>query len=176
MTQITRQPQNTNLLQPTKFLLSFDRIASVQYFCQEANIPGINLGQATYNTPFMDIPVAGNKLTYNPFNVTFTVDEKVNSWNQINLWLRAIAAPTGFDERNNLTARQNAYKKQTLTSYSDATLIVLSALNNPILRVRFINAFPLSLSDIQFDTTQSAENIITGTASFAFEYFDIEPV
>ena len=63
-----------------------------------------------------------------------------------------------------------------LTSYSDATLIVLSALNNPILRVRFINAFPLSLSDIQFDTTQSAENIITGTASFAFEYFDIEPV
>lgn len=176
MTALTRTPQNTNLLQPTKFLLTFDRLGSVQYFCQSANIPGMSLGQATYNTPFVDIPLAGNKLSYNPFNVSFTVDEKLDSWNQMNLWFRSIAAPTGFNERNNLSRTQNAYKSQGLKAYSDATLIVLSALNNPILRVHFINTFPLSISDIQFDTKESADNIITASASFAFEYFDIETV
>jgi len=176
MTALNRTPQNTNLLQPTKFLLSFDRTGSIQYFCQTANIPGMNLGQATYNTPFVDIPIAGNKISYNPFNITFTVDEKLNSWNQLNLWFRSIASPTGFEERNSLSAIQNAYKAQKIKTYSDATLIVLSALNNPILRVHFINCFPISISDIDFDTKESADNIITASASFAFEYFDIETV
>jgi hypothetical protein len=134
----------------------------------------MNLGQATYNTPFVDIPIAGNKISYNPFNITFTVDEKLNSWNQLNLWFRSIASPTGFEERNSLSAIQNAYKAQKIKTYSDATLIVLSALNNPILRVHFINCFPISISDIDFDTKESADNIITASASFAFEYFDIE--
>ena len=46
MTVLTRAPQNTNYLQPSKFLLSFDRMPTVQYFCQEVNLPGVSMGQA----------------------------------------------------------------------------------------------------------------------------------
>jgi hypothetical protein len=35
--------------------------------------------------------------------------------------------------------------------------------------------FPLSLSDIKFDTQLSADTIVTATASFQYEYFDITP-
>jgi hypothetical protein len=174
MTAFTRIPQNTNYLQPTKFILSFDRIGSVQYFCQSINVPGISLGQGVYNTPLADIPIAGNKLTYNPLEIDFTINEDVESWNQIQLWMKSIASPKSIQERNSLTALQTNYKNSKLTSYSDATLIVLSALNNPILSVRFINTFPTSLGDIQFDTKQSADDILTATASFAYEYFEFE--
>lgn len=176
MVATTRLPSNTNYLQPTKYVLQFDRIGSVQYFCQTINIPGMSLGQASFSNPMIDIPIAGNKLTYNPLNIEFAISEDLDSWNQLQLWLRSIASPSSIAERNQLTALQNNYKTSKLTSYSDATLTVLSALNNPILRVQFYNTFPTSLSDIFFDTKDSADTIITGNASFSFEYFDFLPL
>lgn len=176
MTAINRTPQNTNLLQPTKFLLSFDRIGSVQYFCQSANIPGMSVGEVPINTPMLDIQAPGNKMVYNKFTVKFIVDEKMDSWQNIHSWFRSIASPESFNERNTLTERQNIYKSNRLKNYSDATLTVMSALNNPIIRVQFINMFPVSLSDIDFDTTLSADTIITADATFAFDYFNFLPL
>ena len=177
MTALTRLPQNTNYLQPTKFLLTFDRLGDVQYFCQTVNIPGVNLGQAPFNTPLLDVFVPDRKMIYNPLSIHFTIDESLNGWQQLHAWFRSIASPTSFDERNRLTSLQNAKKTaSSLDSYSDATLTILSALNNPILRVKFYNVFPITLSDILFDTTQSADDIITADCVFTFDYFDFEKV
>ena len=177
MTALTRLPQNTNYLQPTKFLLTFDRLGDVQYFCQTVNIPGVNLGQAPFNTPLLDVFVPDRKMIYNPLSIHFTIDESLNGWQQLHAWFRSIASPTSFDERNRLTSLQNANKtSSSLNSYSDATLTILSALNNPILRVKFYNVFPITLSDILFDTTQSADDIITADCVFTFDYFDFEKV
>jgi hypothetical protein len=179
MDAITRVPQNTNYLQPTKFLLTFERIGSVQYFCQAINLPGINLGQAPINLPTLDIYAPGNKLTYNQLNIDFNVDENLDSWRLLYDWFLSIASPTSFDERKRLTGVQNKYtriEKTALKSYSDATLTVLNNLNNPKLRVRFVNAFPTSLSDLQFDTKMSADDIMTATASFMYDYFEFEPL
>ena len=116
-------------------------------------------------------------MIYNPFSIHFTIDESLNGWRQLHDWFRSIASPVSFEERNRLTALQNANKtSSSLDSYSDATLTVLSALNNPILRVKFINVFPITLSDIIFDTTQSADNIVTADCVFTFDYFDFEKV
>lgn len=172
MTVITRTPENTNLLQPTKFLLTFDRIPNVTYFCQEANIPGVSLPPIVVNSPMLDYHVAGNKLSFSMFNIRFMVDEKVESWKSIYDWHLAIASPHSFDERNHLSALQNQYKQTDFPNYSDAVLTVLSNLNNPILRVHLVGLFPVSLSDIQFDTTLSADHIITADASFSVKYFD----
>jgi hypothetical protein len=109
---------------------------------------------------------------YNFFNVKFILGEDLSSWINIHEWFRSFAAPQGFDQRNYLSEIQNQYKKQDLKSYSDGTLTVLSNLNNPIIRVHYHNLFPISLSDITFDTTLSAETTMTADASFAFEYFD----
>ena len=176
MTALSRLPQNTNYLQPSKFLLTFDRLGDVQYFCQTVNIPGVNLGQAPFNTPLLDVFVPDRKMIYNPLSIHFTIDESLNGWQQLHAWFRSIASPTSFDERNRLTALQNANKtSKSLESYSDATLTILSALNNPILRVKFYNVFPITLSDVIFDTTQSADDIVTADAVFTFDYFDFEP-
>ena len=91
MTALNRNPQNTNLLQPTKFLLTFDRLESVPYFCQTVNIPSISLGEVTRPTPFLDLYSPGTKLIYDPFDVTFLVDEELASWKNMYDWFISIA-------------------------------------------------------------------------------------
>ena len=173
MSALTRTPQNTNYLQPSKFILSFDRIPTVQYFCQEANLPGVTMSKAPINTPLLDIYSPGNKLNYSPFNIEFTVNEGATDWQELYNWFLSMASPQGLEERvrlSNLQSNRSSGSK----SFSDATLTVFSALNNPLIRVKYINAFPTSLSDIQFDTKSSADTIITATASFNYDYFIFE--
>ena len=173
MSALTRSPANTNLLQPTKYLVTIDRIPTVKYFCQTANIPGVTIGTAEYSTPFLDMYAPGTKMAYSPFDMKFLVDEDLKGWREIHDWFRSIAAPTGFDERNYITGRDTRKTGKSLLNYSDITLTVLNALNNPVVRIQFINAFPTTLSDIEFDTSASADDILTATTSFTYEYFDI---
>ena len=173
MTAITRTPQNTNYFQASKFLLTFSRIPNTQYFCQTANVPGVSIGQGVINTPTYDIPFAGNKITYNPFNINFIVNGDLQSWRDLHNWFRSMASPESISERNRLSALQT--NKKTLQSYSDGTLTLLSNLNNPFCRIQFYNMFPISLSDISLSSMESADSIVTADASFMFEYYNIEP-
>ena len=165
MTVLNRNPQNTNLLQPTKFLLTFDRIDSVQYFCQSVSIPSISLGEVTRATPFLDMFSPGTKLTYSPLDVDFIVDEDLVTWKNLYQWFTSIADPNGFE------GRDGSREIQTLKHFSDATLTVLSALNNPVLRIQFRNCFPLTMGDINFDTKLSADSIVTVRATFRYESY-----
>lgn len=174
MSALTRTPANTNLLQPSKFILAFNRLPTVQYFCQEANLPGASVGNAEFNTPLIDVPVVGNKLSYNEFTVRFMIDEEIESWNQLYKWMLAIASPKNLEDRATYNQLQNQNTSKP-SLYSDANLTIMSALNNPLIRVNFHRMFPVSLTDINFDTQQSADTIITATATFRYEYFDITP-
>lgn len=175
MTVLTRTPENSNFLQPTKFLVTFDRIPTVQYFCQEANIPGVQMPSAELQSPFHNYTVAGLNIKYNTFTMKFVIDESVKTWQELYQWFLAISSPVSFEERNKYQALQNQNKNSSFPSYSDGVLTVLSNLNNPVIRVHFVNMFPISLSDIDFDTKSSADDIITATASFEYEYFEFLP-
>jgi hypothetical protein len=169
MTVLTRIPQNTNLLQPTKFLLTFDRISTVQYFCQSVNLPSITLGEVTRVTPFLDMFSPGTKLTYDPLDIEFIVDEDLESWKNLYHWFISIADPDGFEKRD------GSYELQSFKHFSDATLTVMSALNNPVLRVQFRNCFPLTMSELSFDTKSNADTIVTVRATFRYESYNFLP-
>lgn len=169
MTVLNRNPKSVNFLQPSKFLLSFDRINAVTYQCQQVNIPGATLGTVTRPTPFIDLYSPGTKLTYNPLSITFFIDEELESWKNIQSWFNSIASPDGFEKRDH--EKELQHNKHL----SDATLTVLSNLNNPIVRIKFANCFPTDLGDLQFDTQMSADNIMTATVTFRYDYYTVEP-
>lgn len=168
MTVLNRNPKSVNFLQPSKFLLSFDRVSTVSYQCQQVNIPGVTLGVVTRDTPFVDLYSPGTKLSYNPLVVTFFIDEELESWKSLQTWFNSIANPDGFEKRD------HGRELQTNKHLSDATLTILSNLNNPLVRIRFADCFPMDMGDITFDTQQSADNIITVTATFRYNFYTIE--
>ena len=174
MTATNRVPQNTNFLQATKFLMSFDRMPNVNYFCQSVTLPGLSVGQAPIMYPGITAYAPGNQIAYNNFNIVFTIDEEMKSWKDIYYWLYSFSSPNGSEERNRLTNQQTQHTSGNHASkqYSDGILTVLNALNNPVARIQFHKMFPVSISDINFDTKSSADEIITGDATFVFQSYE----
>ena len=155
------KPENTNFLQPTKYILTFPEVPDMIYFCQKANIPGVSLGQAIQETPNLDLFHSGTKISYNTFDVTFLVNEDLSAWTTIYNWMKDLSSVEAS------YAKRKEGKKQ-------AVLTVMSNQNNPKLRVKLMNLFPTSLSDLEFDTTLSAEEHITATVSFRYDWFELE--
>jgi hypothetical protein len=170
---LTRQPENTDLLQVTKFILTIPRINNVQYFLQDATLPGVSLSVITRQTPIVDLWSPGSKMAYNEFNVTFLVDEDLRSWTDIHDWMRGLSGGVTDDEWQVMTKKNNN-PTGPFPQYSDGILTIMSGLNNPKIRIKYANMFPTDLSDIKFDSTLSSDHILTATAKFRFDYFDIE--
>lgn len=170
MSVLNRNPQNTNLLQPTKFILSFSRIKHTTYFCQTVEIPSITLGEVSRATPFLDMYSPGTKLDYSPLDISFLVNEDMSSWKAMYDWFLSIADPDGFEKRD------HSQELQTNKKLSDATLTILNNLNNPIMRIEFTNCFPTTMGSIRFDTTQDADTIITCDATFRYQSYKYLPV
>lgn len=185
MTVLKRNPTNTDLLQSTKFRITFDRLPGMTFFCQQANLPGVSLTEIPKPTPFVDLYVPGEKLIYDTLNFTFIVDEDLLAWTEIHDWMRGITFPTEFEEYlemqrknaiSNLGQQYLSNRKLSGGQYSDATMTVFTNKNNPNFRVKFVNVFPTSLSTIIFNTSDSAENIVTADATFRFSYYNYERI
>ena len=60
------------------------------------------------------------------------------------------------------------------TMYSDMTIVVTTAANNPNRYIRIQDAFPTSLGEVTMDTTVAGGiSYVTCTASFQFTNFEI---
>ena len=173
---VSSNPANVNLAQASKFILAFDRLPYMQYFCTKVTLPGIQFGHAVQTTPFIDAPVPGDKMVYETFKISFLIDEPLYSFTTIQDWIRGMAFPETFDQYKNLSLQQRIQLRGATPQYSDATLTVLTNKNNPILTVQFSQAFPVTLGSLDFDTSLDASHIMTGDASFVFTNYDISRV
>ena len=140
MTAFTRNPTNPNFLQPNKFILNFTRAPALRYFCQTVTVPGIATTEIPQTNPFVEIYVPGEKAVYDVLNITFMVDENLESWREIHDWIRAMTFPYSYAEYRSL-ANLNPYNQKGQPQYSDATLTLLSSANNPILDFKFYDFF-----------------------------------
>jgi len=174
MTILTRNPENTDLLQSTKFRLTFDRLPGVTYFCQVANFPGVSLTEVIRSTPFVDLYVPGEKLIYDTFNITFYVDEDLRTWLEfVGLSRTAKQAVRSSTTVDTQFLRDQLEKRP---QYGNAILTIYTNKNNPNIRVKFYDIFPTTLSTILFNTTDTAENIAISDATFRFSYYDYERI
>lgn len=130
------------------------------------------MSQIPRPTPFIDYPIAGEKLTYDPLSITFLVDEDLQSWQEIHNWIRGLTFPKDFAEYRKLrTQAINPSAEQP--QYSDASIVVLNSNQVGNFRFEFTGCFPTSLGALQLSTTTGPEMTLTADASFAFTLFDI---
>lgn len=172
MTALTRNPPSSNYLQSTKFQIVFPRVTSMTYFCRSVNIPGISVTPARQNTPFVDLYRPGDKLQYETLDVEFIVDEELWSWQIIHDWIRGYSFPCSFNEYKNLNRESLVSLHSQQPQYSDGYLSTLTSQNNSKTILKFIDAFPVSLSEIRFDSSQSADSIISATATFRYQLYN----
>ena len=179
---LNRQPTVLDYNSPTQFRFMINQLPKVQFFTTAANIPDISLGEAVIPTPFKDIPIMGDKITFGNLDVSFIVDEYLENYITIHNWLIGIGFPknrTQFssfrtDSSNNPTSAKNVsvdtVGKATADRglYSDATLTILSNKNNPLVEVRYSDLFPVSLSGLNY--SQESTDVTYQTAQISFRY------
>ena len=56
---------------------------------------------------------------------------------------------------------------------ADITLSILSSHNNTTKTIRYVDSIPVSLTDIQFESTTGGESFISFGASFRFSYLEM---
>lgn len=176
----SRQPENINFLRPHGFRFLISRLPNVTYFCQSANIPEVSLGVATRATPFVDHPVPGEKLVYSPLSLRFIVHEDMLNYIELYDWMTRLGFPVNREQFASLKRQQGFRMPATADAsftgeYSDCTLLILNSNNLPVCRINFANAFPVSLSALEFNTTEgSGTQYLTAVVNFRYDTFTID--
>jgi hypothetical protein len=168
MSIATNTPSNANFLSPLGFKFQIKKAPNVNFFVQSVVMPSITLGTAYVPTPFTRQPFAGDHLEYGDLSVTFKMDEDLKSYMEIHNWLVGIGKPDNFDQYKDLTL---ADKGEGV--YSDLTLTILSSAMRPIHEVVFMDAFPIDLTALAFDTRLSAVDYLEATCTFKFRKYTI---
>ena len=169
------QPTNLNQLNVVSFDVSFSRLPAVQYFCQRISLPTVVLGETNEPTPFLNIPVEGDTLTFEAMSLSFIVDEDLQNYREMYNWMTALGFPRDYGQFAALKEAKGA--GQTDSKYSDLTIILNTNKAIPNYRIKFTDCFPTSLSSIQFDATPTGMDPIVVDATFNFRgMFDIEKV
>lgn len=171
MTAIDNTPSNQNFFSPYNFTFELKRSPYLNFFIQSLNVPGISLNSPTYPTPFVNIPMAGEHLSFNNLSVTFKVDEQFKNYLEIFNWMIALGFPEKFDQYD-LLASKSITTGESIKS--DISIMLLNSAKTPKFAINIHDAFPILLSDLRFDTRDAQLTFIECSTTFQYTHHTIE--
>lgn len=176
-----KSPKNRNFLAVKNFDFSISRTPKTNYFVQSSMIPGITSGEAEIGTPFTNIKFQPDRLVFSPLEITMICDEDMESWEEISNWLVGITYPQNFQQYKNLV--QGKINETPFIGsfppgdiYSNATLFVTTNKSNIKLEFDFSYLYPVTISSINFSTTESDVEYITFDVTFNYLYYTFKRV
>lgn len=169
------QITNRNFLSPLGFKFSLAKYPKVDFFSNQVNIPGFDLGVAIQPSYLKDIPIPGDKLSYGDFSLRFIIDEDMENYLAVHNWMRGFGYPESVQEYIDLTNEEKLINGTIGASVgqSDGTLIVYNSNFNPTVKTVFKGLFPVSLSSITFDSSDSSVNYASAEVTFKYTIFAI---
>ena len=187
---INREPSKSDYASPIQFRFKCTKLPLVEFFVQSASIPGVSLGTAQQNTPLIDVPLPGDKVTFNSLDISFLVDENLNNFKEIHDWILGLGFPDNHTQFQNLqsagsdrfpgssrsTAATGTNVPQPLNEggiYSDAILTVLNSKNIAKTEIRFKNVYPTSLGGLTYDVRLTDVDYINASVSFNYTSYEI---
>jgi hypothetical protein len=177
-------PTTYDFLRPNAFRFTIKDLPNTSFTCQSANLPALQLGFAVQTTPFVDIPIIGDKINFGDFTIRFLIAEDMSNYLELYRWLVALGFPKDYSQFKLFTEkRPSKFPFVTKTdgssevlAYSDGTLTVFDSTNNPKTNIILKNLFPISLEALDFDISSQTLEYFTAIASFRYTYFEVEPL
>ena len=181
MSAVENQPSNINFLGQNGFRFSIKRLPGVNYFCQGVSIPAVSIGAIESPTPFATVPRPGDRIAYEPLQITFKVDEDLRNYFEIQKWIEGLGHPDELSQTRNLSQEiartQMASTRPTgyYTTYmSDATLSILTSAKNLNRNIFFLDCFPVALTELSFASTVTTIEYLEATVTFRYRKYEIE--
>ena len=169
--------QNRNFLSPTGFKFALKRSPAAAFFCNQANIPSLDLGVAQQTSYLKDFDIPGDKIVFGDLTLRFLVDEDLFNYMEIQNWIRGLGYPEKLSQLKDLSEDgkiKSRFGQSGENIYSDATLQILSNSLIPKFQIMFKDVFPYSLSTITFDATDTDIEYFTADVSFKYTIYDMQ--
>lgn len=166
------QIQNRNFLSPVGFNFTLAKDPKVTFFCNSARIPEITLSLVQQSNYLKDIDVPGGKLQYGDLSLRFLVDEDMVNYMLIHNWLTGLGFPETTGQYADLITDSEGIK-DPLSTFSDGSLYILDSNYNTNSIVKFKDLFPVSLTSLEFDSTQTDIQYFTAEVSFKYTVYNI---
>jgi hypothetical protein len=170
-----KQPINRNFLSQLDFRLVLKRTPHVNFFLQKTNVPQLNLPSTpnAHETPFTRIPQHGDHIVFSPLAVEFKVDEDFQNYQEIQSWLYGLGFPQDFQQHADLRNKPIITGE---TIKSDISIFVLNSVRRSNFEFIYYDAFPTSLSALEFDVTDNDTEYLGAIVTFDYTYFSINRV
>lgn len=174
MAATDRSPDNPNYLSPLGFRFVLTRTPLTNYYVQNATIPPMTLNTVEVPNPLITVPLPGDKLQFDPLTLTFMVDEDMKNYLEIYNWLVGLGFPENSKQRKDFMDSSPTFEKGFRGIMSDGTLYTLTSHQNVNVKTVFKDMFPVSLSDLTFDSTLTDVEYLKATVTFRYTSFTIE--
>jgi hypothetical protein len=133
------------------YQMHFSKIPISTMFLQSVSIPSISIDVASQPSRLVDIRQIGEKITYQPFVVSFFIDKYIKSLYEIHSWMKRITV-NGINQNE---------------------------VDNPIItigkksKINFYNVWPASITDINFRSTNVDSEYIEASITFNYDFLEI---
>ena len=166
------QISNRNFLAPVGFKFTLAKYPKVSFFSNSARIPELSLGTAIQPSYLKDIDVPGEKLTYGDLNVRFLVDENMENYMAMHNWLKGIGFPETPQQFKDQTTDSDGIRDEKGV-FSDGSLHILNSNFQNVAIVKFQDLFPVGLTSLEFDATETDINYFTAEVVMRYTVYNI---
>ena len=171
-TAFDKQIGNRNFLSPVGFKFTLAKEPKVAFFCNSARIPEISLGTATQPAYLKDVDVPGDKLSYGDFSLRFLVDENLTNYMAIHNWMLGLGYPDSTKQFDDLTKNESG-SDDLQKQFSDGSLHILNSNYRDVAIVKFRDLFPIYLTSLEFEATDSDVQYFTADVTFKYTLYDM---
>ena len=166
------QIQNRNFLAPVGFKFTLAKYPKVSFFSNSARIPELSLGTAIQPSYLKDIDVPGEKLTYGDLTIRFLVDENMKNYMAVHNWLKGIGFPETPQQFKDQTTDSDGIRDEKEV-FSDGSLHILNSNFQDVAIVKFNDLFPVALTSLEFDATETDTNYFTAEVVMRYTVYSI---
>jgi len=166
------QINNRNFLSGIGFKFNLAKYPKVDFFCNTARIPEVTLATSTQPSYLKDIDIPGEKLTYGDLTIQFLVDENMENYRIVHEWITGLGFPETTQQFKSLTTDDTGIRDMK-EQFADGTLRILNSNFREVAKVKFLDLFPVSLSSLDFDATQTDVNYFTAQATFKYTVYQL---
>ena len=167
-----KQIDNRNFLSGVGFKFNLTKFPKVDFFSNSARIPELNLELTQQASYLKNIDVPGERLSYGDFTLRFLVDENMENYQSIYDWLTGLGFPETTKEFAEIIKDKDG-QRDPKEAFCDGTLRILNSNYREVGKVKFNDLFPISLTSLEFDATNTDVQFFTAEATFKYTLYKL---
>jgi hypothetical protein len=161
---------NQKYLQRNGYQLIIPKFPYTEFHATNFNFPAVMLPTVPIENPLLRLPMAGEKMVYEPMTINFIVDEQMKNYKEIHKWMSSIS----FDTSNSKYTNYEGRTEFQILGEQDIKVAILSAKGNPLEYITFFDAVPTMLSGFEMTQQDTTTEYVMASVSFEFTSFEFD--